>query len=91
MNKTELAKKVAKETGLAQRDAAAAVNAVFSGIEETLASGEDVSILGFGRFALVARPVRQVRNPQSGALIDIPAGLNVRFRVGAGLKRAVDH
>ena len=90
MNKADLAAKVADETGVSKRVATDAVNAVFEGIAESLASGEDVSIPGFGKFAVVARPERQGRNPQTGELIDIPAGLNVRFKPGAPLKRSVD-
>ncbi len=90
MNKADLAAKVADQTGVSKRVATEAVNAVFEGIEEGLASGEDVSVPGFGKFTVVARPARQGRNPQTGELIDIPEGLNVRFKPGAPLKRAVD-
>ncbi|MFP4146518.1 MAG: HU family DNA-binding protein [Halorhodospira sp.] len=90
MNKADLAEKVAADTGVSKRIAMQAVGSVFEGIEQSLATGEDVSVPGFGKFMVVARPERQGRNPQTGELIDIPAGMNVRFKPGVPLKRAVD-
>ncbi|MFP4648893.1 MAG: HU family DNA-binding protein [Halorhodospira sp.] len=90
MNKADLAEKVAADTGVSKRIAMQAVGSVFEGIEQSLATGEDVSVPGFGKFMVVARPERQGRNPQTGEFIDIPAGMNVRFKPGAPLKRAVD-
>ena len=50
MNKTQLIKKVAEESGLTHIKAAAVVENVFSTIVDSVAAGENVSILGFGTF-----------------------------------------
>ncbi|MGC3604350.1 HU family DNA-binding protein, partial [Enterococcus faecium] len=42
--------KVASATDLTKKDATAAVDAVFSPIQDALANGEKVQLIGFGNF-----------------------------------------
>ena len=49
-NKAELIEKVASATDLTKKDATAAVDAVFSTIQDALANGEKVQLIGFGNF-----------------------------------------
>ena len=49
-NKQDLIAKVAEATELTKKDSAAAVDAVFASIEEFLAAGEKVQLIGFGNF-----------------------------------------
>lgn len=65
-NKAELIENVASSTGLTKKDATAAVDAVFSTIQETLAKGEKVQLIGFGNFEVRERAARKGRNPQTG-------------------------
>jgi len=64
LTKTDLANAVAKSTGLSKKASGEAVNAVFSAIEESLAKGEKVQLVGFGTFEVRERAARQGRNPQ---------------------------
>ena len=89
MNKAELVNAVIEKTGLSKKDATAAVDAVFGSIEETLASGGKVTLIGFGVFEVRERAARKGRNPQSGAEIEIPASKVPAFKAGRGLKDAV--
>ncbi len=90
MNKSELAAHVAEATGLSKNDAAAAVDAVIGGITESLSKGENVSLIGFGTFAVSDRAARTARNPRTREPIEIPAGKVARFKVGKSLKDAVN-
>ena len=72
-NKAELIENVASSTGLTKKDATAAVDAVFSTIQETLAKGEKVQLIGFGNFEVRERAARKGRNPQTGEEIQIAA------------------
>jgi DNA-binding protein HU-beta len=54
-------------------------------IEEALASGETVSLTGFGSFSVTTRAARTGRNPQSGKEIKIAARKVVKFKAGKGL------
>lgn len=71
MTKTELIAEVAEKTGLKKKDAEAAVAAVLTAVEEKLAAGEKVQLVGFGTFEVKERPEREGRNPATGATIKI--------------------
>ena len=88
-NKQELVDSVAKATGLTKKDATAAVDAVFTSIEEALKNGEKVQLIGFGNFEVRDRAARKGRNPQTGAEIEIPASKVPAFTPGKALKEAV--
>ncbi|QQV78009.1 HU family DNA-binding protein [Sphingomonas aliaeris] len=86
MNIGELVKGVAGATGSNEAEAKAAITAVFDQIAVAAAKGDDVSIPGFGKFAVKDRPERQGRNPASGAAITIAASKKVTFTAAKGLK-----
>ncbi len=90
MNKTQLVEVVAKETSLKKKDAEAAVASVFTAIENALADGEKVQIIGFGTFEVKERGARTGRNPATGAEIKIPACKHPTFSAGAALKKKVN-
>jgi len=86
MNIGELAKGVAVVTGTNDASAKAAITAVFDQIAGAAAKGEEVSIPGFGKFAVKDRPERQGRNPATGDAITIAASKKVSFTPAKGLK-----
>ena len=90
MNKTELTDAVAEATDLTKADAARAVDAVLGTISSTLASGDQVGIVGFGTFLVRDRAARVGRNPQTGAEIQIAAAKVPAFKPGKALKDAVN-
>jgi DNA-binding protein HU-beta len=96
MNKTEMAMKLAKKTGLSQGKAAEILDAIFSAqprkgiIATALDAGEKVTIPGFGTFATKQRGERQGRNPATGATITIPKKKYVTFKPGKTLKERVE-
>ena len=85
-NKQDLIAKVAEATELTKKDSAAAVDA---SIEEFLAAGEKVQLIGFGNFEVRERAARQGRNPQTGEAISIAASKVPAFKAGKALKDAV--
>ena len=86
MNTNDLAEKVAAATGLSKPEARKAVDAVFDTVAATLATPEEVSIAGFGKFAGKDTPERDGRNPANGETIKIPAGRKATFSAAKGLK-----
>ena len=90
MTKAELVEQVAKKSGLTKMSATDAVNAITDTIQETLASGEFVQIVGFGTFNTAERAERQGRNPATGETITIPAKTVVTFKAGKTLKDSVN-
>lgn len=88
-NKAELIEKVAEKADLTKKDATTAVDAVFSTIQDLLADGEKVQLIGFGNFEVRDRAARKGRNPQTGKEISIPASKVPAFKPGKALKDAV--
>ncbi len=90
MNKGDLIEAVAGRAGLSRADATKAVDAVLDSIQDTLAAGGSVSLVGFGTFTVKARAARAGRNPRTGETIQIPASNVPGFKAGKGLKDAVN-
>jgi DNA-binding protein HU-beta len=90
MNKTELRDAVAEAAGLNGAQADKALNAVLDTITSTLASGDRVTLPGFGTFETRERAARQGRNPQTGETMEIAASTTPAFKAGAQLKQAVN-
>ena len=91
MNKTELTDAVAEAADITKADAARALDAVLTTISNTLASGEQVGVVGFGTFLVRERAARVGRNPQTGAEIQIAAATVPAFKPGKALKDAVNN
>lgn len=89
MNKQELIKAISEATGLSQKAVGEALDAFISVIGQQLASGERVSLIGFGVFDVLKRAARTGRNPRTGEPMQISASKSPRFRPGRGLKDAV--
>ena len=89
MNKAELVTAVASATGFTQKDSGVAIDAIFSVITDTLASGDKVQLVGFGNFEVRARNARVGQNPKTGEKINIPASKAPAFKPGKALKDAV--
>jgi len=90
MNKTDLSTAVAAALNAGNAQGAAAVNAVFDIISNTLADGDSVVISGFGKFEPVTTKARTGRNPKTGEPVEIPSRTAVKFRPGKALKELVD-
>ncbi|MHC3377036.1 HU family DNA-binding protein [Ligilactobacillus equi] len=88
-NKAQLIDTIAEKTGLTKKDATVAVDAVFGSIQDFLAEGEKVQLIGFGNFEVRDRAARKGRNPQTGEEIQIPASKVPAFKPGKALKDAV--
>ncbi|MEO1101485.1 MAG: HU family DNA-binding protein [Pseudomonadota bacterium] len=86
MNKGELTKAVAEETGLSQSDAGKAVDAVFDTIGGAVKSRDQVAIAGFGTFVAKTRNAREGRNPATGEKIQIPEKTSAAFKPASALK-----
>lgn len=90
MNKTDLRNAVAESTGLNNSQADQAVQAVLDGIVGAVASGDKVSLPGFGTFEVRERAARTGRNPQTGAEMQIAASKAPAFKAGSAFKQQVN-
>jgi DNA-binding protein HU-beta len=90
VNKTELIDAIAAAADLSKADAGRALDAVVEAVTDTLKKGDQVSLVGFGTFAVKHRAAREGRNPQTGATIQIKASNVPGFKAGKALKDAVN-
>jgi DNA-binding protein HU-beta len=86
MNKSELVARLTERLGGDRALATAAVNGVLEEIQGSVASGERVSLTGFGTFDRRERAARMGRNPQTGATIQLAASVSPVFRPGTGFR-----
>ena len=89
MNKAELIDQIAKNTSISKANSRVVIDSFLEIVENTLAKGNDVALIGFGTFTTIKRKARTGRNPQTGASIKIPASVSPKFKVGKKLKDAV--
>ena len=89
MNKAELIDAVAEGADISKADATRAVDTVVDQITKALKKGDQVTLVGFGTFAVKDRAARTGRNPRTGATIKIKAAKVPKFSAGKGLKSAV--
>jgi len=90
MNKNELIAEVADECELTKAKAAEVVDVIFDAIAKSLASGDEVRLIGFGTFTVYQSKESWGRNPQTGAKMRIAASKRPKFRAGKGLKDLVN-
>ena len=90
MNKSELAQAISKKTELTKKDALAMIDAFVETVEEEVAKGERVQLIGFGSFERGERAARTGRNPATGKSIKIAASKTVKFKAGAEFKTKVN-
>jgi DNA-binding protein HU-beta len=90
MNKAQLTAAIVATTGESTKTVTAIINAAFNTIQDTVATGEDVTVIGFGKFERVHRPARTATNPATGATVDVAESHAPKFRPGAGFKDVVN-
>jgi len=91
MNAADLVDQIAaQDDKLTKTQAKALVDALFGAIRDAAARGEEVSLPGFGKFKVQAKPARTGRNPSTGAAIQIAATKKIVFQPAKVLKDAVN-
>lgn len=86
MNKKELIERIVEKTGLSKHNAELVLKAFIDTVEETVASGDKVQLVGFGTFEPRERSARVGHNPRTGESIDIPATRVPVFKAGKVFK-----
>lgn len=90
MNRVELVAAIAEQTELSKKDAEKALKAFTDVVTEELKKGGKIQLVGFGTFEVSERAAREGRNPQTGAVMKIPASKAPKFKAGKALKDSVN-
>lgn len=89
MNKTDLINAIAGRTGSTKTEIRSLLDEALEEISSRLASGEKVTISGFGTFSLIEKMARTGINPRTKELIVIPPHRMVKFRTGNDLQSRI--
>ena len=89
LTKAELAELLFEKLGLNKRESKDMVEAFFEIVHDTLVSGDDVKLSGFGNFNIRRKASRPGRNPRTGEAIPIKARNVVTFHASHKLKGIV--
>ena len=89
MNKSEMVAAIAERANLSKKDAEKALVAFIEETTNALKNGEKVQLVGFGSFEVKTRAARKGRNPQTKAVITIPASKAPVFKAGKSFKDVV--
>lgn len=92
LNKPELVAAVMEEVtleGITKKETEATLNAFFKVVQDQLALGNKIQIIGHGTYEVAERAERIGRNPKTKEEILIPAKKAPVFKAGKVLKDAV--
>jgi len=90
VNKSEFIAAIADEMKSTKADASRSLDAVLNVVRQVLRSGQDLRLVGFGTFKVASVPAKEVRNPQNGQKIKVPACKRPKFVAGKELKKSVN-
>jgi DNA-binding protein HU-beta len=90
MNKNDLIESMAEEFELTKSYARELIDRVFETISEAARQGEEVSLVGFGKFKVVERQARKGRNPQTGEAVKIAAKKALKFQAAKAMKEGLN-
>ncbi len=90
MNKGELVDAVAKMTNHTKKDCDTIISAALEAVMEAVATGQKVTLVGFGSFEPRERQQREGRNPQTGEKMTIEATKVPAFSAGKSFKELVE-
>lgn len=89
MNKAELINELSKTSKLTKKDCTSCLNALTEIVSTALRKGENISLMGFGKFEVKNKRARNSYNPYLKKIVKVPSRLMPTFKPGKNLKDAV--
>jgi len=90
ITKALIAEAVWNKTNIAKSRTTELVDTVFEAVKQTLESGEDVLISGFGKFSVREKQERRGRNPQTGEPIMLSPRKVITFKCAGVLRDKIN-
>ncbi len=91
MKKRELIEKLSKRTQYNKSVCESVVQALSVEIERALCDGEDLTLHGIGKWTVRDRKARNIRNPRTGASMEVPAKKAVVFKASSRINYSVNN
>ncbi len=90
LKKADVIETIQSKNSLTQKQSSDIVEATIGILKDTLASGEDVLISGFGKLCVKNKSERKGRNPATGGDQMLPARRVVTFRCSGKLREQIN-
>ena len=87
INKKELAKRISSRTLLTQKESLDILEVALEEVVSSLEEGNEVSLVGFGKFYLYEHSPRPVRNPKTQEEMMLKSYKSVKFKVSEKIKK----
>lgn len=87
LNKADFINLIADKSNITKAEASRSIEYFTKGIEEVVAKGDKLTLVGFGSFYIAENKAREGRNPQTGKAIKIAASKTPKFKAGSDLKK----
>lgn len=89
MTKNELVSALAAGTSISKKDVEAILDRLPGLIETTVIGGAPFTLPKVGIFKAKDLPARKARNPQTGAMVDVPAKTKLTFKPAKAMADAI--
>lgn len=89
MNKTEFVNFIAEKNDITKVEAKKCVDVVTDAIVAALEDGDEVNLMGFGKFSVVHKDASTARNLQTGETMTVPAHNSPKFSFSKAVKETV--
>ncbi len=90
LTKADLIETIRSNNGLTQKQSSDIVESTINIIKDTLASGDDILISGFGKFRVKPKAERKGRNPATGDDMMLTPRKVVTFKCSGKLREKVN-
>lgn len=87
MNKKDLARKISSKTLLSQKESLQVLDTIIDSVIEALEGGDEVSLVGFGKFYLYQHAPRPVRNPKTQEEMNLKDFKSLKFKSSDKIKK----
>ena len=90
LTKNDIIEEIRTNNGFSRNKSIETVETLLGIIKQTLASGEDVSVSGFGKFRVKEKSERKGRNPATGESMMLAPRKVVTFKCSGKLRERVN-
>ena len=90
LTKSDLIDSVSSECGFTKKQSTDIIEAIVSTMKDTLASGDDILISGFGKLCVKDKAERKGRNPATCEDLMLPARKVVTFKCSGKLRDRIN-
>ncbi len=90
LTKTDIIEAIQKENGYSRKQSTEVTEILLEIIKESLESGEDVMVSGFGKFQVKSKRERRGRNPSTGKAMILSPRRVVTFKSSGKLRNRIN-